>query len=396
MKVLVVLTYYRPHTSGLTIYAERLSTSLAARGHDVTVLTSRFDRSTPRRAVEDGVNVVRVPVAGRLSKGVVMPTFGWTATRLVRRHDIVSLHLPQFDAAGVALRARLMGTPSTLTYHCDLALPPGAFNRAANFAVDVMNEAAGRLVDRVVAYTDDYATHSPFLRRFRHKLAVIPPPVEMVDASDGEASAFRQRHLRAGEAPVIGMAARLATEKGVEVLVAALPRLVREFPRAVVLFAGQHEGVLGESGYAARIAAALGPHRGRWRFLGVLGGSEMSAFFRCIDVLVLPSLNSTESFGLVQVEAMLEGTPVVASDLPGVRQPIRATGMGRVVPVGDAGALGNAVGDVLRDRARYTRGREDILRHYNTPRTVSAYEELFDQLVQARRALRLPVAGGRR
>ena len=82
MKVLVVLTYYRPHTSGLTIYAERLAKGLAQRGHQVTVMTSQFDRSTPLEEEKDGVRIVRVPVAFRVSKGVIMPTFGPMATRL--------------------------------------------------------------------------------------------------------------------------------------------------------------------------------------------------------------------------------------------------------------------------------------------------------------------------
>jgi len=178
VKVLVVLTYYRPHTSGLTIYAERLSRGLASRGHPVTVLTSRFDSSTPLEEESDGVRIVRVPVAGRVSKGVLMPAFGRTATRLVREHDVVSLHLPQFDAAGVALRGRLHRRPTTLTYHCDLALPPGALNRVANRVVDAMNHLSALLANRVVAYTEDFARHSPLLVRFRSKVEVIPPPVE--------------------------------------------------------------------------------------------------------------------------------------------------------------------------------------------------------------------------
>lgn len=386
MKILVVLTYYRPHTSGLTIYAERLATGLAGRGHGVTVLTSRFDPRTRADEVENGVRIVRAPVWFRISKGVVMPTFGRLATRLTREHDVISLHLPQFDAAGVALRGRLMRKPTTLTYHCDLSLPPGLFNRVANGAVHAMNGLAGRLADRVIAYTDDYAAHSPFLRRFRHKLAVIPPPVDLADAEPGGVEAFRQRWNAAGEGPIIGMAARLATEKGVEVLVQALPRILRAFPRALVVFAGQHEAVLGEAAYARRIARALEPQRDRWRFVGILDPAQMASFFRAIDVIVVPSLNATESFGLVQVEAMLAGTPSVASALPGVRQPVLQTGMGEVVPVGDAGALGEAIVRVLSDPGRYVRPRQEIEQRFSTRRTVESYEALFGELLAARRA----------
>src|SRR5512140_845442 len=106
MRILTVLTYYRPHTSGLTIYAERLARAFVKCGHQVTVMTTQYDKSLPLDEMMYGVHVIRVPVAIRISKGVIAPSFGSVATRLVREHDIVHLHLPQFDAPGVAFRAR--------------------------------------------------------------------------------------------------------------------------------------------------------------------------------------------------------------------------------------------------------------------------------------------------
>lgn len=382
MKVLIVLTYYRPHVSGLTIYAERLAQGLARRGHQVTVMTSRYDRSLPLEEVRNGVRVVRVPVAFRISKGVIMPTFGFLATRLVREHDVVSLHLPQFDAAGVAARARLMGKPSTLTYHCDLKLPPGPFNRFVNLVVHGMNHLAGLLAHRIIAYTEDFAAHSPYLSRFAHKVEVIPPPVELPPVPVDSVRAFASRHSLNGRGPVIGMAARLAAEKGVEVLLEALPRVLEVYPNARVLFAGQYQNVLGEEAYARRLAPLFEQYRDRWTFLGVLGPQEMAAFYPNLDVLVVPSLNSTESFGLVQVEAMLCGIPSIASDLPGVRQPVLQTGMGEVVPIGDARALAEAILRVVSQRARYVRPRQEIARRWSTDRTAAEYEALFERLLQ--------------
>jgi len=95
---------------------------------------------------------------------------------------------------------------------------------------------------------------------------------------------------------------------------------------------------------------------------------------------VLPSLNSTESFGMVQVEAMLCGTPSIASALPGVRQPVMQTGMGLVVPIGDSAALAEAIIQVLSDRARFVRSREDIAGRFSTERTANEYEALFAEL----------------
>src|SRR3990170_4409896 len=99
MRILISLMYYRPHYSGLTIYTERQARALAARGHQVTVLTSRFDPAPPAFEQVDGVTVIRPWVLMRLSKGVIMPGMPLWAWRLVRQADVVNAHVPQPDAA---------------------------------------------------------------------------------------------------------------------------------------------------------------------------------------------------------------------------------------------------------------------------------------------------------
>jgi glycosyltransferase involved in cell wall biosynthesis len=383
MKVLVVLTYYRPHTSGLTIYAERLARGLAARGHRVTVLTSRYDPRLPGHEELDGVQIVRAPVLFRVSKGVIMPTFGLLAWKYVRNTDMVSLHLPQFDAAGVALRGRMLHKPTLLTYHCDLEMPPGLFNRLVNRVVLQMNDFAGRFSHGIVAYTQDFADHSPFLQRFSDKLHVIPPPVELPEMTKSGIVAFTRMHNPENKRPVIGMAARLATEKGVEVLLQAFPRILERHPNAMILFAGQYQNVLAEEAYARRLLPQIRMYeeKGQWKFLGVLDPVRMAAFYPNLDVITVPSLNSTESFGLVQVEAMLCGTPTVASDLPGVRQPAIQTGMGEVAPIGDPQGLADAILKVLEQPQRYARPREEIAARFSTERTVDEYERLFRRML---------------
>jgi len=194
MKILTVLTYYRPHTSGLTIYAERLARAFVKRGHQVTVMTTQYDPSLLLEETIDGVKIIRVPVAARISKGVIAPTFGLVATKLVAQHDVVQMHLPQFDAPGVALRGRLFGKPAVLTYHCDLLLPPGFFNRFVNAIVDFQNNMAGILSNHIVTYTQDYADHSPYLSRFASKLTPILPPVELPNPLPGAIQSRSHTH----------------------------------------------------------------------------------------------------------------------------------------------------------------------------------------------------------
>jgi glycosyltransferase involved in cell wall biosynthesis len=381
VKVLLVLTYYHPHVSGLTIYVKRLATTLAQRGHQVTVLTSRYDPALPAEEVIDGVRVVRAPVQIRVSKGVIMLSFPFVAWRLIREHDVLSIHLPQFEASLLGLLGRLANRPVILTYHCDLQLPRGWFNRVVDKVIFVSNYVAGRLAQAAVAYTQDFAEHSHFLSRFLDKVRVVPPPVIMPEPDAEAVEALRSTHDLV-DRPVVGMAARLATEKGVEVIIEAMPRLLEVLPRLKVLFAGQYEDVMGEEAYYRRLMPPikrLGPEH--WEFLGVLTQEQMPAFYAACDVLIVPSLNSTESFGLVQVEAMLCGTPSIASNLPGVRQPPRMTGMGEVTPVGDAAELAGAIIRIIQHPDDYARPRGFIEDAFSLERTVSGYEALFEDLV---------------
>ncbi len=382
MKILTVLTYYRPHTSGLTIYVERLAKSLVELGHQVTVLTSQYEKDLPREEIVDGVRIIRAPVLFRISKGVIMPTFGWLAWKLVSSHDVVHLHLPQFDAAGVALRGRLLGRPTLITYHCDLLLPRSIFNRLINAVVQVMNTLAGALANSICAYTDDFASHSPFLQRFADKVEVIYPPVVMPRVTDEEIEAYQRRVNPAGRSPVIGMATRFATEKGVEILINALPRVMDEYPDTLVLYAGQYQNVMGEGAYFDKLWPDIQAYqeRGQWTFLGILDQEQMACFYNCLDVLVVPSLNSTETFGLVQIEAMIQGTPSIASNLPGVRVPPRLTGMGEVVPIGDAGALAEAIIKVFSQPEAYRGDPPGVAKTFDPLTNAAAYERLYARL----------------
>ncbi|MCL4269238.1 MAG: glycosyltransferase family 4 protein [Anaerolineales bacterium] len=384
MKILTVLTYYRPHTSGLTIYAERLARAFAKRGHQVTVMTTQYDPSLPREEMLDGIKVIRVPVMARVSKGVLAPTFGWVATRLALTHDVVQMHLPQFDAPGVAFRARLFGKPAVLTYHCDVQLPQGLFNRLVNFVLDFQNNMAGLLASHIVTYTQDYADNSRYLSRYASKLTPILPPVELPNPEPGAVAAFAETNLVHERKPVIGMAARFASEKGVEVLLDAMPAILQKYPKAQVLFAGTYQNVMGEQAYSDRLMPRIREYeiQGNWKFLGNLDPVQMAAYYPNLDVITVPSLNSTEAFGLVQIEAMMNGVPSVPSALPGVRQPVKMHNMGVVSEIGNSSSLASAILEVLDHKEKYRGNPEFIKEVYDPDSIAQEYEKLFEKLMR--------------
>jgi glycosyltransferase involved in cell wall biosynthesis len=375
VKVLQILYYYYPHCSGLTIYVERLGRHLAERGHTVTVLASRHDPAFPTEETSEGMRIVRVPIVFSVSRGVVMPTFLPRAAALIREHDVVHLHLPITEAAGLAALAKLFRKRLIITHHTDLTLPIGRFNQVAERAVFVSGLGAGKLANRIVTYTHDRAGVSPFIRRVKKKATVVYPPVELAEPTAEGTCAFRAKH-HLGDAPIVGFAGRFAEEKGCDYLLRTIPAVREVFPNVQYVFAGEYLRVVGETLYE-RSQPLLREHRDHVLLLGVLRDDDLVNFYAASSVLTLPSVNYTETFGLVQVEAMLCGTPVVASDLPGVREPIRVTGMGLTVPPRDEPALARALIEVIANRERYVRPREEIAARFSVEATVDAYEQIY-------------------
>ena len=378
MNILISLTYYRPHISGLTVYNQRLAEGLAARGHRVTVLTSRYSKELPRSEVTNGVEVVRVPVRFRIGKGVVAPSLPRAAWAAVRENDVVLLNLPNtpLESFFIPLFSRFFRRRLVSVFHCDVRLPGGIWNRVVESAVRASSAFALLLSDAWIGYTNDYIDSIGFLQRFRRKAVTIPPPIAARSPKTEETSRFRSLHGLDGR-PSIGFAGRLASEKGIEDLLRAFPLVRAVVPDVQLLFAGERESVIGEREYLRGLEPLFRELEGSYRFLGLLEPERIDPFYAACAVIVLPSRNRTESFGLVQAESMLNGVPVVAADLPGVRVPVRKTGMGVLVKPGDVAEIAEAIVEVLSNRNRYLRPRAEVEAAFSLEETLDSIERLL-------------------
>ena len=382
MKILMTATYFEPYKSGLSIYALRVAKGLVKLGHEAVVLTSQFKPDLALEENLNGVKVVRLPVSMRASKGVFMRRLGAAIRHWVGWAEVVNLHLPQFESPNFARECWRQGKPLVVTYHCDLEMSGGLLNRFAGWGTLQRQAGVLRQANIIVQNSLDYAEHSPWLKPYLEKVHEVPTPIDWVRTTPEEVQALKAKFGFQPDERILGLAGRVAAEKGYEYLIAALPNVLAVYPQTRVVHAGTWKGVLGEEAYQAKIEAMLEPLGKHWQSLGYLPDDEFRAFFGACDMLIFSSLNRTESFGIVQIEAMLQGTPVIASDLPGVRQPVLNTGMGKIVPLRDADALAKAITAILDEGKAKLPNAEDYLRRFAKEEVAQTYQTLFEEVLR--------------
>jgi glycosyltransferase involved in cell wall biosynthesis len=342
--LLVCLSYYHPNVSGLTISAAEQAEAFVRRGHPAAVIAAR-PKGTAAREEINGVRVFRSWMAGRIGKAPVMPLYPFTMWRALDGMAMVGIHMPCPEAGIAALIARLRGRRVIISYVTSISTADRV-SRIVRAVAGMSHLVAGLLADRIQVVSKDYADNSTFCRLFKKKLryAVIPTPFPPED------QLFQALKRPKGDGPLhIGYVGRLARQKSLGVLLDAFEGLSDAVGREVVLhLCGPAADIIGESDWQKTLQAANASD-GRIRYHGVLHGADLQAFYGGLDLMVLPSTDRQESFGLVQVEAMLQGVPVVASDLAGMREPVRQTGMGLLSKPGDADDLRACMARVLTE-----------------------------------------------
>lgn len=376
LKILFSLLYYYPHPTGLTYHAQLVAEELVRRGHEVTVLAARHSRELPRQPIiHNGVRVVRLWAPIRLSRGMFMPTYPWHLIRLVREHDIVSIHTPMLETALVSLVAGVAGVEVIPTHHGDLFLPEGRFN---DFVVRMMYSMYAFMARRapcIIGYSEDYRENSYYLRPFREKVEAIYPPISIPKPNAEETSKLRSQ-WQEGNGPIIGFAGRFAHEKRPELLIKALEIINRKYPNTRIVFAGENK-IEYESTWRQQ-HNLIDAYKSQLIFLGLIRDRQKLAnYYAACDILVMPSNN--ECFGLTQVESMLCGTPVVMTDIYGGRVPVLVTGMGKLARTGDWRSIGETAVELLDNCENYVKPKNYIRDCFSFELTVDRYEAVFRQ-----------------
>ncbi len=313
MRIVQVTPFFHPHAGGVESHVRGLAREFAREGHDVTVVTSRYDRRLPREERFEGYRILRARSLGVLFNTPI--DFGTGRTLLSADADVVHLHYPppltSFFATRALARRRV---PTCLTYHCDLFLGGGIGRVLAAVYQRVFLPPTLRRVDRVVVHTRSYGITSAMLRG--RALSIIPSAVDLERFRPGlDASALRGS-LRLEGKRILAFTGRLVPHKGVDVILQALTLLPADVVLLVIGAGPRLPSLIGE---ARRLGVG-----GRVRFCPAVSDDELPRYLTLAEVFVIPSQNPLEGFGLAVAEAMAAGLPVVIADMPGVREVIDA------------------------------------------------------------------------
>jgi rhamnosyl/mannosyltransferase len=321
---------YPPVLGGIELHVRDLAEGLARRGHDVTVLVTRpaGETTTVR---ESGVTVIR---CRRLATVASTPVSLVLARQLGRiRPDVTHLHIPYPIAEAAWL---LRGTnPMVATYHSDVVRQKVLARAWAPLLRRVLARA-----DLILATSPNYVRTSPFLAG-RSNIAIVP---NGIDPRPFQRVSRATATARFGSGPNVVFVGRLVYYKGLDVLLEAMTTL--ENARLLIAGTGPMETDL-----RRRAAALAVSDRVVW--LGAVPAEELPLVYAAGDVFVLPAVARSEAFGIVQLEAMASGLPIVTTELGTGTSWVTIDGeTGVVVPPANAAALSRAISALLADPTR--------------------------------------------
>jgi len=316
---------YFPMVGGLEQSVHSFSEEFKILGHEVLIVTPAFGG-----APQEEPGVLRIPAIQKFSGTIFSINFPVSGllTRLIKEFvpDIVHSHCPFFMGDFALRLSRQHAIPLVFTYHTMFEQYvhdwPVHNEGVKRFMVKL---AAGyaNLVDQVIVPSE--SVRDILLKRgVKTPLEVVPTGVDAQRFSKGDRNAFRQQNQIPLDALVVGHAGRLSPEKNLEFLTNCMIELLKKEPRAHALIVG-----LGPSEKMIKHAFEQAGFEKRLHLTGVLHYQHLVDAYFAMDVFAFASLSETQ--GIVLIEAMAAGVPVVALDAPGAREVVENYHNGRLL-----------------------------------------------------------------
>ncbi|HRU29483.1 MAG TPA: glycosyltransferase family 4 protein [Treponema sp.] len=381
LQIAMLSSFYFPHVGGTERYVHDLSYALAKRGHRVTIF-SHFPGPV-KQDNEDLVQVVRIPaIWGPAYSPILAPQ----SKKLLAAMDIIHSHAPPFYFLNHA--ARLRDKPQVLTYHCDIEIPEriGVINlpEAPKRLIDTYFNQSTRLhlkkVDTIVTTTKTYAETSETLKGFTYTVIPIGIHTETFKKhleQCQEEGCVRKEH----EILFVG---RLVASKGLWFLLEAMEILKNRGQTAHLTIVGNGEELL-----ALKLFVSSHNLEHMVSFAGQVDDDTLFKLYSSASIFILPSFVRLEAFGIVQLEALSMGVPVIASDIPGVNEVVRKSGGGWLVPPMNSQALADQIQYALQHREerleRARKGQKYVYINNDWSVISEQFENLYYQTIEQKK-----------
>lgn len=364
VRLLLVTDFFYPHWTGIAKSVFNLTKAL----HDafaITVLTVRFDKGLKKQETISGISLVRSDYLFTISRSKYSVAIIIDFIRLVGRTDCVLINSPSANIVFLSLLTKLFRKKLLIFHQGDLILPVGLHNRIIEKIFDLSCFFSFSLADTVSTYTTDYAKHSRVLKPFLKKFTPIILPLPLEKAAGERLQEVEE--LKKQKKIIFGFAGRFVAEKGFDILFRAIPQVLAQVPNAHFIIAGQE---MSYEDFFGKNQALFQTVKKHMTFLGLLHGKALQQFYADIDCIVVPS--RSDCFNLVQAEAMLQGTPAIVSDIPGLRYLVKESGFGMTF----ASESPEALADVL---VRFVAEKSSIKRHEKRLRELLTFELLVQK-----------------
>jgi glycosyltransferase involved in cell wall biosynthesis len=371
MKIIQATCYYPPHVGGVENHVMELTKALTRQDNELLVITSNIPKcedDTCMRLKAKEIFPRYIPLISGLSKINTMEA------------DIFHSHCPPPFLSKAICKANKK--PHVLTYHFDLEVPKTVGHlripRRAGASVEKIYKKHYALQvaddsDAIIVTGKSYAETSPILSQFLYKCHVIP---NGIDTQKFDRAIQSMDIRRKKNVLFVG---RLVHPKGVHYLIKAMRQVVRAVPEARLVIVGDGE----ERKNLTNLVLKLGLE-GVVEFKGFVSFKELVKSYLEASVFVLPSFTRLENFGIVLLEAMACRTPVIASDIPGVRENI-ANGNGLLFTPRDVDGLANAIIHIISDEKKVKRmggvGRKLIEEKYDWTTIAEQVLTIYNKLV---------------
>ena len=383
MNIVMMTNTYLPIVGGVAHSVATFTEDYRARGHRVLVVAPQTEG-----APADEEDVVRVPAIQHFNGSdfaAPLPAPGRLNEALdAFRPDLIHAHHPYLLGMTALRVARSRDLPLVFTHHTRYELythyVPADSPAFRRFVIELATRYAN-LCDQVFAPSESIAELIR-ARGVRTPIDVVPTGVDVAVLARGDGAAFRARHGIPPDAFVVGHLGRLAPEKNLAFLAEAVACFLSQEPRAVFLLVG-----LGPAEEAIRHTLARAGLLGRLYHAGVLRGRAVADAYRAMDVFAFASQSETQ--GMVLVEAMAAGVPVVGLDAPGVRDVLRDRVNGRLLYEETVNAFCGALHWVVRlpdeARERLREGARATAREFSRERCAERALACYERLLSGHR-----------